>query len=152
MALDVKKLRRFIGLMAWWPPYLGTGLTVDKVNETATSYQVSMKLRFYNRNIYGSHFGGSLYSMCDPWYAFAASAYFGDGYIIWDKSASIKYLSPGKGKVTGLFEIPVEQLAAMKAEVDATGKKTYTFVTDITDQKQTVVAEVTKEIYIRKKQ
>lgn len=151
MALNVKKLRRFIRLMAWWPPYLGTGLTVEKVNETATSYLVSIKLRFYNRNIYGSHFGGSLYSMCDPWYAFAASAYFGDGYIIWDKSAAIKYMSPGKGKVSGLFEISLEELFAMKAEVDRLGKMTYTFTTNITDKNQSVVAEVTKEIYIRKK-
>jgi len=135
----------------WWPPYLGTGLRVDEVNSTATSYTVSMKLRFYNRNIYGSHFGGSLYSMCDPWYAFAASAHFGDGYIIWDKSASITYVSPGKGKVVATFSISDKKLVAMQAEVDAIGKQTYTFHTEVNDAQGAVVAKVTKEIYIRKK-
>jgi len=148
----IKKMRRFIWLMAWWPPYLGTGLKVRAVNETATRYEIDLKLRFYNSNIYGTHFGGSLYSMCDPWFAFAVSAYLGsEDYIIWDKSASIDYIKPGKGKVTAIFEIEDSRLAEIKAEVDNLGRQSFTFETNITGKNGEIVANVVKEVYVRLK-
>ena len=149
--MTIKKMRRFIRMMAWYPPYIGTGVRITHVNDSATSYTVEMALRWYNRNIYGSHFGGSLYSMCDPWFAFAVSAHFGKDYIIWDKSASIDYISPGKGTVRAEFSIPLSELESMKEEVDHLGKNTYTFETNVMGQDDNIVAHVVKEIYIRKK-
>lgn len=130
---------------------MGAGIKVVKVNEAGTSILVRMKLKWYNRNMYGTHFGGSLYAMSDPFYVFAAYNYFGNDYILWDKSASITYVSPGKSTVQGLFEISDERLKEMKEEVDKIGKQTFTFEANITDLKGKVVANVTKEIYIRKK-
>ena len=147
----IKKMRKFIKLMAWYPPYIGTGIRVAEVNGSATRYVIDMKLRWYNRNIYGSHFGGSLYAMCDPWFAFAASSYFGPEYIIWDKSASIDYLKPGKGKVRAIFEISNEELMSMKEKVDEVGRMDFTFHTYITGPGDVKVARVVKEIYIRRK-
>ncbi len=146
-----KRMKRLMKLMNWYPPYIGAGIKVKSVNDSATRYEIIMKHRWYNRNIYGSHFGGSLYSMCDPWYVFAVAAYFGDDYIIWDKSASIRYLKPGKGTMKAVFEISPEKLSEMKREVDEAGKKTYHFSTYIYDTSGMEVAEVEKEIYIRKK-
>jgi len=137
--------------MAWYPPYIGTGLKVESVNETATAFDISMKLRWYNRNIYGTHFGGSLYSMCDPWFAFAVSSYFGQDYIIWDKSASIKYLKPGKGRVKATFAISQDELTTMKKEVDINEKGNFTFSTNILGPSGEIVAEVIKEVYVRRK-
>jgi len=152
MASVLPKLHRWIWIMAYWPPYLGTGIRIKSVNKTATRYLIQLKLRPYNKNTHGTHFGGSLYSMCDPWFAFCASAYFGSkDYAIWDKSASIDYVRPGKGTVTALFEITQEKLAAMKAEVDSAGRKSFTFKTKIYDEDENMVAAVVKEIYIRKK-
>lgn len=124
---------------------------MKETNEQGTSYLVEMKLRWYNRNVYGTHFGGSLYAMCDPFFVFAAYAYFGDGYILWDKSASIEFKRPGKGTVRALFEISDDRLAEMKAEVDEKGKSVFHFKAEVLDEKKQVVAVVNKEIYIRKK-
>lgn len=110
-----------------------------------------MKLRWYNRNVYGTHYGGSLYSMCDPFFVFAAYSYFGDDYILWDKSASIEFKRPGKGTVQALFEISDERLIEMKSEVDREGKKTFHFVAEVKDKGGNVVALVNKEIYVRSK-
>ena len=151
MRLNVKRLFKYKKLLNWYPPFLGAGIRLKKVNEKGTSYLVEMKLRWYNRNVYGTHFGGSLYAMCDPFFVFAAYAYFGDEYILWDKSASIQFKRPGKGTVRALFEISDERLEAMKTEVDTEGKKTFHFTAEVKDQKQQVVAIVEKEIYIRKK-
>jgi hypothetical protein len=37
--------------------------------------------------------------MADPWLMIMLSKILGSNYIVWDKSASIKYVNPGRGKV-----------------------------------------------------
>lgn len=133
-----------------YPPYLGAGISVKSVNADATQYVVQLKQRFYNRNMYGTHFGGSLYSMVDPFFVFAAAAYFGEGYILWDKAAAIDYISPGRGTVTSTIGIDRDRLQEMKEEVDREGKAVFTFNTTVRDSKDTIVADVSKTIYIRK--
>lgn len=137
--------------MNLYPPFIGAGIRVKEVNEDRTRFVVQLRRKWFNRNINGTHFGGSLYAMSDPFYVFACYTTFGDDYIYWDKSASIKYIRPGKGQVTGIFEIPPTKLAAMKKEVDRVGKMTYTFTTLLTHDDGSPVAEITKEIYIKKK-
>jgi len=149
--LNVKKLFKYKKLLNWYPPFIGAGIRLKAYNEKGTSYLVEMKLRWYNRNVYGTHFGGSLYAMCDPFFVFAAYSYFGDDYIIWDKSAAIAFKRPGKGTVQALFEISDARLVQMKQEVDSLGKKTFHFTAEVKDLQGGIVAVVDKEIYIRKK-
>ena len=63
MPISQQKLRRLLKI---YPPYLGAGIRVDYISEDWRELQVSMKLRWYNRNAVGTHFGGSLYAMVDP--------------------------------------------------------------------------------------
>lgn len=149
--MNVKKLFKYKKLLNLYPPFIGAGIRIKAYNAKGTSYLVEMKLRWYNRNVYGTHFGGSLYAMCDPFFVFAAYAYFGDEYILWDKSAAIEFKRPGKGTVQALFEISDERLMEMKSVVDKEGKKTFHFSAEVMDGDNNVVAEVKKEIYIRKK-
>lgn len=134
-----------------YPPYLGAGISVQSVSQDSYAYVIQLKQRWWNRNVNGSHFGGSLFAMCDPWYVFIAAAYFGDRYVLWDKSASIEFLLPGKGKVTAQFAINEAELVAMKEEVDRLGKQTFHFTTYVVDSAGQKVALVQKEIYIRRK-
>lgn len=147
-AKQLKRLAKWIWL---YPPYIGTGISVRSVNQDATSYTIQMKKRWFNSNAYGTHFGGSLYSMVDPFFVFAAASYFGEDYILWDKRASIHYVSPGKGTVTTVIGITHTKLEEMKTIVDRDGKALFDFETTITESDGRVVAEVSKQIYIRKK-
>ncbi|MCG8563637.1 MAG: hypothetical protein MI747_00990 [Desulfobacterales bacterium] len=47
-------------------PFVGAGIKMEYIAQDWRSARVSMKLRWYNRNIMGVHFGGSLYAMVDP--------------------------------------------------------------------------------------
>ena len=78
--------------MRWWPPYLGAGVKVDHVDASLNTIKVSMRLDRRNRNYVGTHFGGNLYSMCDPWYMFILLERLGSDFIVWDKAASIEFL------------------------------------------------------------
>jgi acyl-coenzyme A thioesterase PaaI-like protein len=144
------KINTVLKVINFYPPLFFAGIKLKKVNADRTQLTVQMKLNMFNKNMFGTHFGGSLYSMCDPFYVFIIAANLGNDYIIWDKSACINFVRPGKGKVQAIFEIPKEKLEEIKNEVD-TGKKNFFFETVVTDEKNKIVAEVQKEIYIRKK-
>ncbi len=59
---------RIFRLLRFWPPYLGAGVRVVEFDPGLTHMKIAMKLRFWNRNYVGTHLGGSLYSMVDPFY------------------------------------------------------------------------------------
>lgn len=112
--------------------------------------KVALRMRWYNRNYVGVHYGGSLYSMCDPWYMLMLMQQLGREYIIWDKAANIRFKSPGKGTVTAEFELTEEQVKAIKVEVDAIGKKDFIFNCLVKNKEGEIVAEVDKTVYVRR--
>jgi acyl-coenzyme A thioesterase PaaI-like protein len=134
-----------------YPPYLGAGIRVRSARGDYTRFEVELRERWYNRNLFGTHFGGALYAMCDPFFAFIVIMNLGRGYIVWDKSASIEFLKPAKGKILGVFEIGRERIEEIREEVDILGKNTYHFEADLVDEDGQVVARVSKEVYVRAK-
>ncbi|MGH9570126.1 MAG: DUF4442 domain-containing protein [Candidatus Angelobacter sp.] len=148
MATTAKKLK---SRLRFYPPYLGAGVRVTHVADDFGSIEVEMPLRFYNRNYVGTHFGGSLYSMCDPFFMLMLMNILGPGYIVWDKAATIRFKRPGKGLVKARFEIPAEMVREIRAAADANGKVEPQFQVQITDSEGNVVAEVDKLLYVRRK-
>jgi acyl-coenzyme A thioesterase PaaI-like protein len=140
-----------IKMINWYPPYIGAGIKLKKVNQDTTRMEVELRKTWFNKNLFGTHFGGSLYAMCDPFYVFIVHNYLGKGYVVWDKSAEIKFIKPGTGKVKAIFEISQEKLLELKGKVDHIGKHTVFFETVITNEDKEVVAKIRKEIYMRKK-
>jgi acyl-coenzyme A thioesterase PaaI-like protein len=142
---------RFLKWMRLYPPYLGAGISVTQVAPDLTSLHVEMKLRPWNRNFVGTHFGGSLYSMCDPFFMVMLMMQLGGEYVVWDKSAAVDFLRPGRGTVKARFELPKAKVAELKAEVEAKGKINPTFEVTITDDDGELVARVRKILSVRKK-
>ncbi|HEX9508239.1 MAG TPA: DUF4442 domain-containing protein [Myxococcales bacterium] len=137
--------------LRFYPPYLGAGIRVTRVSETLDVLEVEMPLRAWNRNYVGTQFGGSLYSMCDPFFMLLAMMRLGPGYVVWDKSASIDFLKPGRSRVRARFELTEETLEAIRAGVEREGKVNPTFEVTIRDDQGTPVARVKKVLSIRKK-
>jgi len=146
--MTAKKLKRWIRM---YPPYLGAGVRVTELADDFKTVRVEMPLRFYNRNYVGTHFGGSLYSMCDPFYMLMLINILGPEYIVWDKAATIRFKRPGKGVVKAVFQLSDEQIAAIKAAADTQGKVEPQFQVTVTDSDGNVVAEIDKLLYVRKK-
>lgn len=151
MSVRTKLLKKYLKLVNFWPPYLGAGIKIKDVNKDRTRFLISLRLTQRNKNLFGTQFGGSLYSMTDPFYAFILVINLGDDYIVWDKSACIEFKKPGKSKVFAEISIADERLKQIRQEVDQIGKSTYTFDTRIMDKHQNVIASVSKEVYIRRK-
>jgi acyl-coenzyme A thioesterase PaaI-like protein len=143
---------RFFKVMRLYPPYLGAGVVVRRVARDLTSLEVEMKLTPLNQNFVGTHFGGSLYSMCDPWFMLLLMMQIGDGYVVWDKSASIDFLKPGRGTVRALFEMPREKVEDLQRETQAKGKINPVFQAEVKGAGGEVVARVTKVLSVRMKE
>ncbi len=131
-------------------PYLFSGIRV-KISPDDNAIIASMKLKWYNKNLVGTHFGGSLYSMCDPHFMFLIMINLGKDYIVWDQAASIRFKKPGKGKVSARFYVSPEEIARIRDEVEELGKKTFRFYAEVKNEAGEVVAEVDKDVYVRKK-
>lgn len=142
---------RFLKMLRVYPPFLGAGIVLRSVNRDLTAIEVEMRLRLFNQNFVGTHFGGSLYSMCDPWFMIMLMHQLGDGYVVWDKSATIDFLKPGRGTVRARFEMPREKVAELEAEVERRGKINPTFETVVTGAEGETIARVTKLLSVRRK-
>ncbi len=138
-------------LLSLYPPYLGAGIRVKSSSDLRT-FEVRMKLRFWNRNYLGTQFGGSLYSMCDPFFVLILSAALGRDYVVWDKAAAIRFLRPGLGTVKATFHIPQERIDEIRAAADAGSKVEPTFQAAVVDGEGKVVAEVEKLLYVRRRE
>ncbi len=145
------KFAKLIRKINIYPPYLGMGIRVASFSDDFTRFEVQLRPRWYTRNLFGTHFGGSLYAMADPFFVFIVTMNFGRGYVVWDKSASIDFLKPAKGTITGIYEIGLERLEEMRAEVDALGKSTFHFEAELLNESGETVARVSKEVYVRAK-
>ena len=138
-------------MMNLYPPYWSTGITVKKVSPDFREVVVQMKKRFYNRNYVNCHFGGSLYAMVDPFYMLMLIQILGKDYIVWDKSANIDFVKPGKGVVTARFMVE-DALLEDIIEKTADGNKYLPVIpVDVIDDKGDIVCQVLKTIYVRKK-
>ncbi|MDR3443255.1 MAG: YiiD C-terminal domain-containing protein [Legionella sp.] len=145
------KLSTLLKLIRFWPPFFGAGISVKSFNPEYTHLVVQMKMHFWNKNYVGTHFGGSLYSMTDPFYMLMLMKLLGKGYIVWDKSASIHYKKPAKGKIYAHFHLSQEQVDTIRHELDTKTKIQPEFLIELTNEAGEVVAKVEKILYIAKK-
>lgn len=134
-----------------YPPYWGTGIRVREIAEDYRRVVVEMPLRFYNRNYVGTHFGGSLSAMTDPFYMLMVLHNLESDYIVWDKSGTIEYRKPGKGRVRAEFLIDQALIDEIHAATRESRKFEPTLAVDIVDENREVVAHVTRTLYIRRK-
>ncbi|CAM3624608.1 DUF4442 domain-containing protein [Pseudomonas wadenswilerensis] len=152
---DPRKLARRARRLRWllniYPPYLGAGIRVLSVSPDLRHIRVRMGLRWFNRNYVGTQFGGSLYAMVDPFYMLMLMELLGREYIVWDKAASIDFVSPGKGPVFADLRIDDALLDDIRQHTAGGKKYLPRLQVDIRDAAGELVARVDKTLYVRLK-
>lgn len=139
-------------LLRWYPPYLGAGIRVESIAPDWREVEVSLSLRWYNRNAVGTHFGGSLYAMVDPHLMLLLMQLLGPEYTVWDRAAAIEFLRPGRGTVRARVAIADAELAALRHAAAGGEKVLPEFVVEVKDAGGEVVARVRKTLYVRRRQ
>jgi Domain of unknown function (DUF4442) len=141
-------LRRWIN---FWPPFLGAGIRVVRIAPDMKAIDVEMKLRFWNANYVGTHFGGSLFAITDAFYMLMLIHHLGPDYIVWDKTATIRYREPGRGTVRVEFRLTDSQIEDIREKLRTLPKYEPVLLLDVKDQDGVVISEVEKLLYIRKR-
>jgi acyl-coenzyme A thioesterase PaaI-like protein len=142
--------RRFLKLMRFYPPYLGAGIRVREASPDLSHVEVEMPLTIWNQNFVGAHFGGSLYSMCDPFFMLMLMGRLGPDYVVWDKAASIEFVRPGRGSVTAVFDITDAQVEDIRRQADGGAKVLPRFEAVVTGADGKTVARIEKTLHVRR--
>ena len=135
----------------FWPPFLFAGIHVTRMSADWREARVELRMRPWTKNYVGTHFGGSLFSMTDPFWMILVKECLGNDYIVWDKAAEIEFVKPGKGTVHAEFNVDDAALDEIRAATTGGEKYLRWFPVDVMDAQGDVVARVRKQIYVRLK-
>ena len=143
------------GGMRWmfniWPPFRGAGIRVREIAPDFRSATVELRMKLLNRNYVGTHFGGSLFAMTDPFFMIMMMKNLGPQYLVWDKEGTVRFLKPARGTLVARFQLPEERIAEARAKTESGEKFEPKFRVEIVDAAGVTVADVEKTLYIRRK-
>jgi len=134
-----------------WPPFLFSGIRITALADDFRHARVELRQRWYNRNYVGTHFGGSLFAMTDPFWMLLTLRSLGRDYYVWDQAGEIRFVKPGRGTVHARFDLGDDVLEAMRTATAGGAKYLHWFDTQVLDASGDVVAEVRKQVYVRRK-
>jgi acyl-coenzyme A thioesterase PaaI-like protein len=146
--MSPRRLRRILN---FWPPFLFSGIRVREITDDWSLARVELRQRWFNRNYVGSHFGGSLFAMTDPFWMIMLLHRLGRAYLVWDQAGEIEFRKPGRGTVHADLSLPDNVIAELRAAAAGGEKVLRWFETDVRDAGGEVVACVRKRIYVRLK-
>lgn len=134
-----------------FPAYRATGARIAYIERDFREVRVKLPLSWRTRNYVGTIFGGSMYGAVDPVYMIMLIKRLGPGYVVWDKSASIRFRRPGRDTLHATFLLEDTELEAIRSalETDESVERAYTV--ELVDGEGTVHAVVDKVIYIRRR-
>lgn len=131
-----------------FPAYKATGAEITFISSDFKEIHIKLGLNFITINYVGVVFGGSIYGALDPIYMIQLIHVLGKNYVVWDKSANVKFIRPIKKTVYARFLITDELIAQIKEEVANDKKYDVILNVHFQDSDGKVYAEVEKTIYI----
>lgn len=134
-----------------WGTFAAQRLEVLAVADDWSSATIRMDLQEDNGNYYGTAFGGTLFSMVDPFFVILAYHQLGEGYVVWDKAAEIEFVKPGASAITATVEMPADVVAEMRVAAADGSKVLRWFEVEMIDAVGDVVARARRQLYVRKK-
>jgi Domain of unknown function (DUF4442) len=135
------------------PMYRRSTARLTSVSEDLHEVSVKIPLSYKNKNYVGSIFGGSLFAAVDPIPMIQLMYILKENYIIWDKSAQIKFKRPARENVYALFSFSKEEINDIIQKVKENKEIEHIKTTYITNLKGDIVyCEVAKTIYIADKE
>jgi acyl-coenzyme A thioesterase PaaI-like protein len=132
-----------------FPAYRGTGARLDYIAADWREVHVRLPLSWRTRNYVGTIFGGSLYGSIDPIYMLMLIRNLGPAFVVWDKSATIRFLRPGRTTLFARFTLSSDTIAEIAAEATRLGKVIRDLEVELMDATGQIHATCSKTLYIR---
>jgi hypothetical protein len=130
------------------PAYAFTGARLLYIADDWSSVRLKIPLNRLTRNYVGTIFGGSMYGAVDPVYMLMLIKMLGPGYVVWDKSASIRFRKPGRSTLYAEFHLAVEEVEAIRVILETEAKTERDYVVELKDKDGVVHAVVEKKLHV----
>lgn len=145
--MSAEQLR--IGLNEW-PTFSAQQIHVESIAADWSQAVIRLDLTPENGNYFGTAFGGSLFSMIDPFIVVLLANHLGPDYLVWDKVVEIDFVRPGTGPVTATVQVPSDAVAEIVAATADGAKLLRWFEVPLLAEDGSVVAVQRRQIYVRK--
>ena len=136
----------------WFPAYRGTGARLTYVASDWREVRLRIPLSFGTRNYVGTIFGGSMFGALDPVYMIMLIKVLGPGCVVWNKSASIRFLRPGRETLYAKFVLDDAELEAIRSGLESSGRIERTYEVELANAAGVVHATSQQVISIRRRE
>ena len=135
----------------FFPAYRGTGARVVYIADDYREIRIKIPLSWRTRNYVGTIYGGSMYAGIDPIYMIMLIKNLGRDYIVWDKSAKIRFKRPGKETLFADFLIAENELAEIKESLGNSKSIDRIYNVELKNKVGKTHCIIQKTLYIAKK-
>jgi Domain of unknown function (DUF4442) len=135
-------------VLNFWPCIRGTGVRVSRIASDWSELEIRLSLNWRTRNVVGTIFGGSLYASVDPFLMLMLMRRLGPDFVVWDKSASIRFKKPGRSALFATFRIEDAELQAIRDALEASPKVDRSYLIELKDRTGEVHAFIEKVIHV----
>lgn len=135
----------------FFPAYRGSGARVLYIASDWKEVKIKVPLSWRTRNYVGTIYGGSMYGAVDPIYMLMWMRVLGKDYIVWDKSAHIRFKKPGTQTLYAHFKLQDSEIEEVRKLLQTEKSVDRNYRVDLIDESGLLCAEVDKVVYLRKK-
>ena len=136
----------------FFPAYRGSGARITYIAADWREVRIKLPLTLRTRNYVGTIYGGSMYSAVDPIYMIMLIKLLGPDYVVWDKSASIRFRKPGKSTLFARFVIDQAETDELRAVLQQHPTLDRIYQVDLVDAEGAVYASIEKTLYIKRRE
>ena len=130
----MSRASRFRLMVNLWPPFLFSGIRVLVIRDDWHYVKVRLRRHWFNRNYKGTHFGGSLFAMADPFWMIPIAECLGRREDVFTEFV--------------IEEGVLDEIRQLAANGD---KVLRWFENDIKTADGEIVARFRKQVYVRRK-
>jgi len=145
------RTRLYRHAMNVFPAIFGTGVKILFIEDKWHEVQLRLGVNFWSRNYVGTIFGGSMFSATDPFYMIMLYRILGTEYVVWDKSATIRFKRPGTEKIYARLLLTPDFIEKVKNEVLEKGEMSYELKVNWVNKNEKVIAEIDRTLYVATK-
>ncbi|MGW5438496.1 PaaI family thioesterase [Nocardia asteroides] len=140
--------RRIRRLMNLWPPFSFSGIHIEEIADDWTSVRVRLGVRWWNGNMNGKAFGGTIFAMTDPFFALMALGQLGDQYFAANTRAEIEFLRPGRRMISCEMRLPADVAARIGETALSQGASVTEHVAEVYGEDGELVARCAQSLHV----
>ena len=138
--------------MNLYPMFFGTGGKIIHISKDWKEVTIKLRKNIWSKNYVGTIFGGSMFSAADPFYMLMFLHILGrKDFVVWDKSASIKFIAPAKNTLYTSLNITEDDIMMIRKSIKDNGFTTFDKIIEWKDDSGKVHAVITRTIYAASK-